>query len=402
MNPKDNIASEQQKASQTLYTKGFLLLCLSHILFGASFSMIIPELPAYLTSLGGEKYIGLIIALFTLTAGFSRPFSGKLSDTIGRVPVMVVGTIVCVFCSLLYPLVTGVVGFLFLRFIHGFSTGFKPTAATAYAADIVPPHRRGEAMGILGVSLNAGTSGAPPFGSFLVNNYSMDTMFFVSSAVALVSVIILYGMKETLQNKQSFSANMLILKKEEIFHPTGLRPALITFCLYFGFGAILTVVPTQCTYLGIENKGAYLGVITASSIASRLIAGRVSDIYGRLIVLRVAIVCVVGSLIFLGYANSPAWLFSASGVLGFSFGISSPAMFAWAIDRADPAQLGRVLATVYIALEAGIGTGALLSAYLYQNDVSNFTFTFWGIAAVTSLGFFYLLTVKGEDKYVET
>jgi len=341
MNPKDNIASEQQKASQTLYTKGFLLLCLSHILFGASFSMIIPELPAYLTSLGGEKYIGLIIALFTLTAGLSRPFSGKLSDTIGRVPVMVVGTIVCVFCSLLYPLVTGVVGFLFLRFIHGFSTGFKPTAATAYAADIVPPHRRGEAMGILGVSLNAGTSG-----------------------------------------------------KEEIFHPTGLRPALITFCLYFGFGAILTVVPTQCTYLGIENKGAYLGVITASSIASRLIAGRVSDIYGRLIVLRVAIVCVVGSLIFLGYANSPAWLFSASGVLGFSFGISSPAMFAWAIDRADPAQLGRVLATVYIALEAGIGTGALLSAYLYQNDVSNFTFTFWGIAAVTSLGFFYLLTVK--------
>lgn len=399
---EENIEIEQPTSNQALYTKGFLLLCLSHILFGASFSMIIPELPDYLISLGGEKYIGLIIALFTLTAGISRPFSGKLSDTVGRVPVMVIGTIVCVLCSLLYPLVTGVVGFLFLRFIHGFSTGFKPTAATAYAADIVPAHRRGEAMGILGVSLNVGTSGAPPFGSYLVINYSMDTMFFVSSAVALISVMILYGMKETLENKQKFSVKMLKLRKEEIFHPTGLRPALITFCLYFGFGAILTIVPNQCTYLGIENKGAYLGVITASSIASRLVAGRVSDIYGRLIVLRVAMVCVVGSLILLGYANSPTWLFTASGILGFSFGISSPAMFAWAIDRADPAQLGRVLATVYIALEAGIGIGALLSAYLYQNDVSNFAFTFWVIAGISSLGFLYLLTIRGEDKFVDS
>ena len=50
--------------------------------------MIIPELPAFLTSLGGEDYKGLIIALFTLTAGISRPFSGKLADTIGRVPII--------------------------------------------------------------------------------------------------------------------------------------------------------------------------------------------------------------------------------------------------------------------------------------------------------------------------
>ena len=402
MNQSENILDAEGNHGsnkQSLYTKEFILLCLSHILFGASFSMIIPELPAYLTSLGGEKYIGLIIALFTFTAGISRPFSGKLSDTVGRIPVMIIGSLVCVVCSLFYPLVTSVVGFLFLRFIHGFSTGFKPTASTAYAADIVPAHRRGEAMGILGVSLNVGTSGAPPFGSYLVINYSLDTMFFVSSAVALLSVVILLGMKETLQSKQKFSPQLLRLKKEEIFDPVGIRPAIITFCLYFSFGAILTIVPNQCTHLGIENKGAYLGIITASSIASRLVAGRVSDIYGRLIVLRVAMICGVCSLILMGYANSPTWLFTASGALGFSFGISSPAMFAWAIDRADPAKMGRVLATVYIALEAGIGIGALLSASLYQNDASRFTFTFWVIALITLLGLFYLLTIKGEDRF---
>ena len=178
------------------------LLCLSNVLFSGSFNMIIPEMPNFLTSLGGEDYKGFIIALFTLSAGLSRPFSGKLADTIGRVPLMIFGTLVCVFCSLLYPLLTTVAGFLMLRFLHGFSTGFKPTAATAYAADIVPIHRRGEAMGIMGVSKKLGASMFPPLGSYLVLEFSIDVMFYVSSFIALVSIALLMGLKETLPDPQ--------------------------------------------------------------------------------------------------------------------------------------------------------------------------------------------------------
>jgi MFS family permease len=88
--------------------------------------MIIPELPNYLSSLGGAEYKGLIIALFTLSAGLSRPFSGKLADKIGRIPVMIFGASVCFVVSLMYPLLSFVSGFLFLRFAHGFSAGFTP------------------------------------------------------------------------------------------------------------------------------------------------------------------------------------------------------------------------------------------------------------------------------------
>jgi MFS family permease len=158
--------------NKQLFTSTFLLLCLSHVLFAGSFNMLVPELPSYLTSLGGEDYKGLIIALFTLSAGLSRPFSGKLTDTIGRVPVMIIGTLVCVVCSLLYPILTTVGGFLFLRFLHGFSTGFKPTASTAYAADIIPVTRRGEGMGILGISMNVGASMFPPIGSYITMKWS--------------------------------------------------------------------------------------------------------------------------------------------------------------------------------------------------------------------------------------
>ena len=104
-----------------LYNLQFWLLCVSNFLFSASFQMILPELPDYLTSLGGAEYKGLILALFTFTAGFSRPFSGKLTDTVGRVPIMVFGSLVCVVCSALYPFLTTVTGFLLLRLFHGFS-----------------------------------------------------------------------------------------------------------------------------------------------------------------------------------------------------------------------------------------------------------------------------------------
>ena len=384
-----------QVTAPPLYTTNFALLCLSQALFSASFNMIIPELPEYLRSMGGEEYIGLIIGLFTATAGLSRPFSGKLTDTIGRMPVQVIGTMVCVVASLLYPFATTVFGFLLLRFFHGFSTGFKPTATAAYLADIVPISRRGEAMGILGVSMNAGASIAPPIGSYLAQAYSMEVMFYASSGVALVSVIILLGMKETLLNKQPFSAGLLWIKRHEVYDRSALAPATIVLLIYMGLGALLTIGPDQGDYLGMKNKGLFFTSFTACSVLSRLVAGKVSDRYGRVKVLQVSIVLLSLSLAFFALVNS-VWMFLlATGFLGFAMGTASPSVFAWTIDRAKEENRGKAMATIYIGLEISIGFGAIFSAWLYNNDPTNFGFTFLVLAALTTLGLLFLY--KRED-----
>ena len=377
----------------SLYTFPFLLLCTSFAFFGSSFNMIIPELPSYLSSLGGEDYKGFIIALFTLTAGISRPFSGKLADTIGRIPVIIVGTVVCIICSLLYPLLASVSGFLLLRLLHGFSTGFTPTAITAYVADIVPEDRRGEAMGIMGVSINLGASIGPPIGSQLVLWYSLDMLFYVSSAVAVISLLLLLGMKETLPNKQTFHPRLLALKKEEILDADSIRPAIVCGLAYIGFGAVVTITPDQCEYLGMANKGIFFTSFTVCSILSRLVAGTVSDRYGRVVVIRVSIILLVISHILMGLTDSPTWLLMATGSLGFALGIGIPALFAWTIDRSQEDKRGRAMATLYIGLEVAIGSGALLSAELYDNNPANFAWVFYVMAGITSLG---LLFLRGE------
>src|SRR5690606_22763785 len=136
------------QTTPTIYTLQFGLLCLSSLLFSASFNMIIPELPNYLSSLGGGEHKRLLIGLCALTAGISRPCSGKLTGHWGRVPVMAVGSIVCVLCGFLYPILSSLAGFFILRLVHGSSTGVKHTSTSAYIAHIIPSNRCAVALRI--------------------------------------------------------------------------------------------------------------------------------------------------------------------------------------------------------------------------------------------------------------
>lgn len=376
---------------EKLYTFNFWMLCLSQVLFCASFSMIIPELPQYLSDLGGAEYKGLIISLFTLTAGISRPFSGKLTDTIGRIPVMIIGTLFCVVCSFLYPFVSSVFAFLLLRFFHGFSTGFKPTASSAYVADIVPISRRGEALGIMGVSFNLGASSGPAVGSWITSIYDINTMFYLSSFIAFVSIFILLGLKESLKNKVPFTPKLLLLSKNEIIDYSAIAPAMVVVFIYFCMGSLLTIIPDQSVSLGIANKGIFFTYFTVFSVLSRLFAGRVSDRLGRVIVIRFAIIALVASLIFLAFSYNAFTFLAAGSLCGFSLGVAAPSVFAWCIDRSAEQNRGKALATVYIALEVGIGLGAIISAWIYANNPLNFWIAMSVSALITLFALFYLI-----------
>lgn len=379
-----------QKSAESIYTLQFGLVCLSSFLFSSSFNMLIPELPAYLTAMGGASYKGLIIALFTLTAGFSRPFSGKLTDTIGRVPVMAVGSIVCFVCGFLYPVLTTIAGFLFLRLIHGFSTGFKPTATAAFVADLVPKNRLGEAMGLHGLCFSTGLAIGPAIGSTITDHFSIDILFYCSSLFALLSIVILANMKESLKEKQRFSFSLLKIKRKDIIEWRVIPAALITLLSYVSYGAILTVIGDWSKYLGTGNKGLFFVVFTVTSLLIRFIAGKASDRYGRVLILKISILIMSVSLLWIALATSSFSLMGASALYGVATGMLSPAAYAWTIDLSDPEHRGKAMATMYIALEAGIGLGALLAGWLFVDDITAIPVAFFICTGITLTGLAYL------------
>jgi MFS family permease len=387
-----HLFARQRAGSPALYTLSFWLLSTSNFLFSASFSMMIPELPDYLTNLGGREYVGLIIALFTLTAGLSRPFSGKITDTVGRVPVMAFGSIVCFVCGFLYPYLLTVWGFLVLRLVHGFSTGTKPTATAAYVADVVPASRRGEAMGTLGLFTALGMSLGPAIGSWLAHNYSMDVMFWTSSVFALLSIGILLRLPETLGNPQPFRLALLRLKKDEFFDKQALPPFMVLLLQSFSYGAVLTLISSLSTSVGVTNKGLFFTVYTLASLAVRLIFSRSSDRYGRVPVLTVSAAMLAVSMVLLMVTHTPVVYWAAALLYGFSSGMNAPTIQAWTADLADEATRGRAMATMYIALEAGIGLGALGSGWLLNHLVgqAGLTASFGMSALLASVATGYL------------
>ena len=386
------------------YSIGFWLMCLSSFLFFLSFNLLLPELPDHLTRLGGGEYKGFIIALFTLTAAISRPFSGKLADTVGRIPVMVFGSLVCFVCGFFYPWALTVTGFLGLRLLHGFSTGFKPTGTAAFIADIVPVDRRGEAMGLLGVTGALGMAFGPAFGSWVAVHFSLNTMFYCSSATALLSLVVQGTLTETLPpaQRQRFSFSLLKLRWNEVLEPRVLAPAVVTALCLFPFGAVLTVIPDQSRLLGLtgSDKGLFYICYTVASLTVRLVAGKASDTHGRVPVLRISAGILAVGLALLVWSPSVLWFLAAAVVFGIGTGLNSPTLYAWTIDLSHPERRGRAVATMYIALEIGIGLGALLAGWIFANQPDRLPYVHGLSLFCVLTAAVYLFTVKSTGPVV--
>lgn len=380
--------------TKSIYTLQFILLCLSSLLFSSSFNMIIPELPSYLSSLGGAEYKGFIISLFTLTAAISRPFSGKLTDKWGRVPVMAVGSVVCLFCGFLYPVLSSVSGFLFLRLVHGFSTGFKPTATSAYVADIIPRERWGEGLGMHGLCFSIGGALGPALGGMVVNAYGIDVMFYSSSFLAFLSIVIVMNMKETLAEKEKLQKSMFLISRKDIIDIGALPAGIITFFSYTAYGLVLTLIPDWSEHLGTANKGVFFTAFTIASVMVRFGAGKVSDRHGRVNVIFAGMIIIAVALFVISVGDSVTILLAGASLYGMGAGILSPAINAWTIDLSHPDHRGKAIATMYISMELGIGLGALLGGSYYNDQIMRIPQIMKIDILVLILGIAYLLYWK--------
>jgi MFS family permease len=380
----------------SIYSFKFWMLCCSNFLFSASFVMIIPELPDHLTKMGGQQYLGYNLALFTLMAGISRPFSGKLSDTVGRVPVMIFGSLACVVCSALYPFISVVGGFLLLRFLHGLSTGTKPTATSAYIADIIPENRRGEAAGMLGIFTAIGMSLGPAIGPIVVKYLNVNWMFGISSFLALLSIAILFNLEETLINKQKFSWSLFRIRWVDVIEPRVMTIFVVMLLSSIPTGVVLTLSPDTSKFLNLD-KGIYFVIYSSSTLLIRFCFKSVADKYGREPIILIFVLLLALSMFLLAW-KLEAWIYYFSAIIfGGTWGIGLPALTAYCIDLSHPDFRARALATMFMGFEAGICLGSLMAGYMYLGRPENIPLIY-GLSGISCvLGFLYLKIKKKSN-----
>jgi len=225
-------------------------------------------------------------------------------------------------------------------------------------------------------------------------------MFYTSSASAILSILILLGIKETLPStqKQRFHVKQLALKADEIVEPRVLFPSLIMILVIFSFGVVLTIIPDLSTSLGIENKGVFFTYLTVASIAVRFFAGRASDRYGRAVVLQVTAILLATAMFLIGLVENYVQLMACAVIFGLAHGTGAPTIFAWTIDLSVEKFRGRAMGTLYIALEIGVGSGAFISGWIYGNQLENLKYAFWFSALLALLAWILLIVHRRREK----
>ena len=370
--------------------------------FMTSFNLILPELNNYISILDGADKKGLIITLFTISAAISRPFSGKLADTIGRKKVIYLGIICSFFVMLIYPFSYSVLFFLILRFLHGFSAGFAPTGATALLTDLIPEKSRGHAMGIWGTFISLGIGVGQTLGSWIYLSFGFTILFLIGALFSLIAFILVFWIKETLVNPQEFNFKLLRITWKDVFEPNVLPAAFVMLLSAMCSGMIFVLTPDLSTYLGISNKGFFFGIYVIATILIRLLTSSLSDRIGREKTLLIGCFILVISMLLVGTSNSIVSYIFAAIIFGIATGITSPTMFAWTADLSHEDRRGVGAGTMFIALEFGIMFGALLTLVSYDSTKSTIFITFLIGAIMATIACIYLIVIIARKQKVNT
>lgn len=134
------------------------------------FGLIIPLLPVYAVRMGATGMtVGAVLGLFAFMQLLSSPLLGRLSDRVGRRPVMLLGTAGGMIGYVLVGLAdvwNSLPLLFFARGLHGMMAG-SLSAAQAYIADVTTPADRAKGMGRFGAAFGVAFIVGPAWGSLL-------------------------------------------------------------------------------------------------------------------------------------------------------------------------------------------------------------------------------------------
>lgn len=143
------------------------------------FGIVLPLLPRYAEEFGAKGYqIGLIVGSYSLMQFCFSPKWGRLSDRIGRRPVLLMSNAGAAVSyalfgvAALFPGKTGLVLLLLSR-VFGGICGANLSVASAYIADITSPENRSKGMGLIGMAFGLGFILGPALGALSASKFGL-------------------------------------------------------------------------------------------------------------------------------------------------------------------------------------------------------------------------------------
>lgn len=154
------------------------------------FGMIIPLLPFYAETFNaGPTALGILVASFSMMQFVFSPILGKVSDNVGRKPVLLVSIMISALSFVFFALANSFLILLLSRIISGMAT--ETAVAQAYIADTTSERERAKGIGRVGAAHGAGVIIGPAIGGFL-SVYGFSAPGWAASALALLNLLFVF------------------------------------------------------------------------------------------------------------------------------------------------------------------------------------------------------------------
>jgi DHA1 family tetracycline resistance protein-like MFS transporter len=351
------------------------------------FGIVIPVLPLYAERYGAsEATVGILLATYSAMQFVFAPILGKLSDRVGRRPVLLVSLIGTSIGFLLMGFAPSMpVGFALLgmaptlvwlfvaRIIDGISGGNISTAQ-AYIADVTPPEQRSKGMGLIGAAFGLGFIFGPAIGGAL-SHISPEAPFFFAAAMAAANATALYfllpeslsaehrsqarrgGILEVLEQSGSWQLGAVIATY--FFSTVAFAMMTATFALFAAHRFRFNESKTGYLF-------AYVGVIGA--VIQGGLLGRLVKMFGDKPLAVAGTAIFAASVFCFPLSQTVAALTIAS--TGFAIGNSlmTPTLNALASKSVSAAWQGRVLGVLASVASLARIIGPVLGGWLLSRD----------------------------------
>ena len=347
------------------------------------FGIVIPVLPLYAKHFGATETLnGWLVGIYSAMQFIAAPLLGKLSDRVGRRPVLLVslaGTAIGFLImgaapNLATALGGGTLAWLFAaRIIDGISGGNISTAQ-AYIADITTPEERTKAMGLIGAAFGLGFVFGPAIGG-LLSHYSMGAPFYFAGALAALNAVLVYmRLPESLSHEHRSRPEDEAPLTEVLRHGSHL-PALLGsyFFEITGFSIMTTnfaLFTSERFGYDQRHNGYIFGFI--GIVGALVQGGMLRPLLKRCSEKSIALVggaFLMLGLILLPLSSGLASLLVYTALVGIGNSFITPTLNGLASRSAERSWQGRVIGLMQSAGSLGRWVGPFMAGWLLSRDV---------------------------------
>jgi DHA1 family tetracycline resistance protein-like MFS transporter len=310
---------------------GILFLVVFVDLLG--FGMVIPVMPIYAEHLGAsEAATGWLSTGYSLMQFVFAPIWGRLSDRVGRRPVLLVSIAMTALAFLLYGVAASFAVLLVSRLFAGAATA-NIAIAQAYVADVTTPEGRARGMGMIGAAFGLGFVFGPAVGGLLAG-YSLAAPGLAAAALSLANLVAAFFLLP--EPAQHVAATRSRGRFEALLHEfrkPGIRRILLVYLVvtlaFSAMEATYAFLAQRRFGLGERHVGwvfAYIGVIVV--LVQGGLIGPLTRRFGEKRLLVAGALLQGVALFALPFANGVGGLLLASAPLAFGSGLASPSIMS--------------------------------------------------------------------------